>query len=162
MKTKRMNPWLLLALLMSVSQAVIFPEHARNGKLWALIQAQNEQLFSVTAPELWFSQQVDHFQTHDRQISATFQQRYYELNTFWKSPEGPVILYIGGEGALNDAPQGFVQVLAQKFGAKVQTPRLGLIPPSKRSCGCRSWRWSTASTAKASLTATSRRRTTST
>lgn len=118
----------MLALLMGLSQATIFPEHAKSGKLWALIQAQNEQLFSVTAPELWFSQQVDHFQTqHDPQTDTTFQQRYYELNTFWTSPEGPVILYIGGEGALNNAPQGFVQVLAQKFGAKV----------CQRRCCCR-------------------------
>lgn len=111
----------------SADAAVIFPEYAKGGELWKTIQAQNQMLFEVNAPELWFTQQVDHFATNSNDDSngnttvanTTYQQRYYEVNTFWNKPNGPVILYIGGEGALLNAPAGFVSVIAEKFGAKV-------------------------------------------
>lgn len=101
---------------------ITLPEYAKQGELWKQIEAQNQLLFKVpAASELWFTQQVDHFATDAATTSnTTFQQRYYEVNTFWRKPDGPVILYIGGEGALTNAPAGFVQVLAQRFGAKVR------------------------------------------
>ncbi|KAF1335987.1 Serine protease family s28, partial [Globisporangium splendens] len=103
---------------------ITFPAHAKQGDLWKSIQAQDQMLFRVNTPELWFTQQIDHFASSSAVISAkagntTYQQRYYEDNTFWKQPNDPVILYIGGEGALASAPAGFVQVLAQRYGAKI-------------------------------------------
>ncbi|DBA02672.1 TPA: hypothetical protein N0F65_010497 [Lagenidium giganteum] len=112
---------LALATNAVATDVLNFPEHAKNGQLWAMVQAQNSMLFTTQAPELWFKQKLDHFAPDSEQSgpNATFQQRYYEVNTFWKSPDGPVILYIGGEGALKNAPQGFVQELAKLFGAKI-------------------------------------------
>lgn len=110
------------SLLLAPSDAhVTLPEFAKHGELWKRVQAQSQLLFQAggSAAELWFTQRVDHFA--DDAANATYQQRYYEVNSFWRKPDGPVILYIGGEGALTAAPTGFVQVLAQQFGAKVRT-----------------------------------------
>jgi hypothetical protein len=97
--------------------ASTLPSHARNGRLWAMIQAETQGLFSTSSPEFWFKQRVDHFSESD---TSTFQQRFYEVNTHWKSPDGPVILSIGGEGALDRPPTGgFIDTLAQRWGAKV-------------------------------------------
>lgn len=103
------------------TEIMFFPEHAKNGELWARIQAENAMMFKTQSPELWFTQQLDHFASEDdhRQPNRTFLQRYYEVDTFWRRPDGPVILYIGGEGALTGAPQGFVRELAKHFGAKI-------------------------------------------
>lgn len=119
--------------------SVIFPEYAKGGELWKSIQAQNQMLFEVNAPELWFTQQIDHFAStsdsnDDMTTNTTYQQRYYEVNTFWSKPNGPVILYIGGEGALTNAPSGFVSVLAQKFGAKVCVCIVGLCHSMAMAC----------------------------
>ncbi|KAG7389148.1 hypothetical protein PHYBOEH_007563 [Phytophthora boehmeriae] len=107
---------LLLATLVACVQASTFPSHAKDGLLWQIIQEEENLLVQVDAQELWFTQQVDHFSSDS---NDTFQQRYYEQNTFWTAPNGPVILYIGGEGAMEKPPAGFVSVIAQKFGAKV-------------------------------------------
>ncbi|TMW64699.1 hypothetical protein Poli38472_011579 [Pythium oligandrum] len=98
------------------TSAFELPTHARNGRLWAMIQTESQAMFTVPTPELWFTQRHDHFASDD---SKTFQQRFYESNTYWRSPDGPVILYIGGEGALTKTPGGYVDVLAKKWGAKV-------------------------------------------
>lgn len=108
---------------------VTLPSYAAHGELWKRVQAQNQLLFqasTATNAALWFTQRVDHFATDEERTRAsltanvTFQQRYYEVNSFWRKPDGPVILYIGGEGVLTGAPAGFVHVLAEKFGAKVR------------------------------------------
>ncbi|KAE9024294.1 hypothetical protein PR002_g11495 [Phytophthora rubi] len=108
---------LLLVALCACAEASTFPPHAKDGRLWQLVQAEDQLLFRAQAQQLWFSQQLDHFS--DANANATFQQRYYEVDEFWTAPSGPVILYIGGEGALEQAPAGFVHVIAQKFGAKI-------------------------------------------
>ncbi|CAI5744740.1 unnamed protein product [Peronospora destructor] len=82
----------LLALCASAS-ASAFPSHAKGGRLWRLMQ------------------EADH--------NATFQQRYYQVDKFWTKPTNPILLYIGGEGSLDQAPIGFVHVIAEKFGAKI-------------------------------------------
>ncbi|ETM43215.1 hypothetical protein L914_11243 [Phytophthora nicotianae] len=107
---------LLLAALFVSVEASTFPSQAKNGRLWQLVQEENQLLFKTEAQQLWFNQTVDHFASDN---TSTFQQRYYEVDTFWSKPHGPVILYIGGEGAMEKAPAGFVQVIAQTFGAKI-------------------------------------------
>lgn len=111
---------LVLAALSASVEASTFPSHAKDGRLWQLVQAEDQLLFQTEAQQLWFSQKVDHLASDS---NATFQQRYYQVDKFWTKPEGPVILYIGGEGALEQAPAGFVHVIAQKFGAKVTTTK---------------------------------------
>jgi hypothetical protein len=108
---------LLLAALCACVSASTFPSHAKAGRLWRLVQAEDQQLFQTEAHQFWFSQRLDHFEASGN--ITTFQQRYYQVDKFWTAPHGPVILYIGGEGALEQAPAGFVHVIAQKFGAKV-------------------------------------------
>ncbi|KAG6966497.1 hypothetical protein JG687_00004816 [Phytophthora cactorum] len=107
---------LVLLALSAFVEASTFPSHAKDGRLWQLVQEEDQLLFKAEAQQLWFNQSVDHFASDS---SATFQQRYYEVDKFWSKPNGPVILYIGGEGALERAPAGFVHVIAQKFGAKI-------------------------------------------
>jgi hypothetical protein len=47
-------------------------------------------------------------------------QRYYVDDTYWGGEEtSPIILYIGGEGALNAMPTGFIDVIAKQHQAKV-------------------------------------------
>lgn len=52
-----------------------------------------ERLQDVTT--LWYTQKLDHFNHAD---TSTYQQRYYMNKAFWNG-EGPVFVYIGGEGA---------------------------------------------------------------
>lgn len=100
------------------------PPHTRGGRLWATIEAENALLFTAPTQARWFTQKVDHFRNETRPgddpEGPTFQQRFYEIDAFWRKPDGPVILSIGGEGSLDRAPQGFIQLLAQRFGAKVR------------------------------------------
>ncbi|KAG8002230.1 Thymus-specific serine protease [Nibea albiflora] len=44
-------------------------------------------------------QQLDHF---NRQEVNTFPQRFFVNEAFWQSPDGPVFLFIGGEGPIYD------------------------------------------------------------
>ncbi|POM57551.1 Serine protease family S28, partial [Phytophthora palmivora] len=106
----------LLGALSASSEASTFPSHAKDGRLWQLVQAEDQLLFKTETQQLWFSQNVDHFASDS---NATFQQRYYQVDKYWTKSDGPVILYIGGEGALEQAPGGFVHVIAQKFSAKI-------------------------------------------
>jgi hypothetical protein len=124
---------LALALLLASSSSPttlassVPPPHARGGRLWSLVEAENALLFTTPTQARWFPQKVDHFSAAAAD-SGTFQQRFYEVDAFWRKPDGPVILSIGGEGSLDRAPQGFIQVLAQRFGAKVRSPIASLVP----------------------------------
>lgn len=66
--------------------------------------------------EAFFTQPLDHF---SRQTNATYNQRYWVNPDFWKPPNGPVFLHIGGEGALSElsALTGEHVELAMKYGA---------------------------------------------
>lgn len=47
-------------------------------------------------------------------MKATFQQRYYQVNSFLLKPDGPVILYTDSEGVLTGVLTGFVLVATEK------------------------------------------------
>ena len=68
-----------------------------------------------------FSQRVDHLDPHNHE---TFQQRYYRKSEFFKGPGHPIILIVGGEGALDDGMfYPFIDTyLAERFGAYVLHP----------------------------------------
>ncbi|PNX73221.1 putative serine protease EDA2-like protein, partial [Trifolium pratense] len=48
-----------------------------------------------------------------------FQQRYYEFLDYFRIPDGPVFLVIGGEAPCNGIVNDYIGVLAKKFGAAV-------------------------------------------
>ncbi|CAH0473836.1 unnamed protein product [Peronospora belbahrii] len=60
---------------------------------------------------------IDHSASNN--TNRTFQQRYYQVDQYWPKPNGPIILYIDGEVKFTQAPNGFVAVTVQKFGAKI-------------------------------------------
>ncbi|RDX77842.1 putative serine protease EDA2 [Mucuna pruriens] len=69
---------------------------------------------SLTNQEHWFNQTLDHFSPYDHR---RFQQRYYEFLDYFRIPDGPIFLVIGGEGPCNGIANDYIGVLAKKFGA---------------------------------------------
>lgn len=74
-----------------------------------------------TQTEAFFDgQTLDHFNPFNK---VNFSQRYFEINDFWKSPDGPIIFHLCGEYTC----QGifdfrlFPVQLASEFGAKIVT-----------------------------------------
>lgn len=67
---------------------------------------------------LEIKQPLDHF---DPQIKVTFGQRYWVNDAFWKPQKGPIFLYIGGEGTLNEKAvlSGAHLKYAQQYGALI-------------------------------------------
>lgn len=70
----------------------------------------------------YFDQLIDHFQDSPRyapNTNATFTQRYYFDNTYYK-PGGPVFLYIGGETSgpsrFSNLQTGIIQILMNATG----------------------------------------------
>ncbi|CAN9511115.1 unnamed protein product [Ophioblennius macclurei] len=49
--------------------------------------------------EAWIYQPLDHF---NRQDIKTFRQKFFVNKAHWRHPDGPVFLYIGGEGPIFD------------------------------------------------------------
>lgn len=67
-------------------------------------------------PASWFNQNLDHF---NPSINSLWKQRYWVNDTFWEKTNGPVFLFIGGEGEANPSwiVEGEMMVLAQKYKA---------------------------------------------
>ncbi|KAG4941276.1 hypothetical protein JHK87_045147 [Glycine soja] len=72
----------------------------------------------LNTQELWFDQTLDHFSPYDHR---QFRQRYYEFLDYFRIPDGPIFLVIGGEGILNGVANDYLAVLAKKFGAAMVT-----------------------------------------
>eukprot|EP01126_Amoeba_proteus_P027853 TRINITY_DN2756_c0_g1_i20.p1 TRINITY_DN2756_c0_g1~~TRINITY_DN2756_c0_g1_i20.p1 ORF type:complete len:332 (+),score=49.04 TRINITY_DN2756_c0_g1_i20:645-1640(+) len=73
-----------------------------------------------TAPSYYPDQLVDHFSSS----TSTFTQRYYKNDTYF-TPNSPIFVIMGGEGAIPPSTGIFypwVLVLAQRFGALVVEP----------------------------------------
>lgn len=65
----------------------------------------------------WYEQKLDHF---DPQNNATWQQRYYDIDQYWDKENGPLFLYICGEGTCRKpADNSFVVNMAKKFNGRV-------------------------------------------
>jgi serine protease 16 len=71
-----------------------------------------------TISENYIVQPLDHF---DPQLKQSYKQRYYVNSAFWQQPNGPVFLYIGGEGNLDElrAATGAYVSFAQTYGALI-------------------------------------------
>lgn len=68
----------------------------------------------------WLDQPLDHF---SNTTTTTFRQRWYEVLTHWRAPDGPLILALGGEGP-QDTPYGVgdeAEAVARRTGAAVLT-----------------------------------------
>ncbi|XP_031554719.1 thymus-specific serine protease-like isoform X2 [Actinia tenebrosa] len=65
-----------------------------------------------------FNQRLDHFEVRTGNLRV-FSQRYWRNAAYWRKPDGPVFLYIGGEGALSGAEisGGHIVDMAKKYGA---------------------------------------------
>ena len=50
-------------------------------------------------PDQYLDQPLDNF---DPQVQSSYRQRYWSNDQYWDKPNGPVFLYIGGEGALSE------------------------------------------------------------
>ncbi|KHN41677.1 Putative serine protease EDA2 [Glycine soja] len=72
----------------------------------------------LTTQEQWFNQTLDHFSPYDHH---QFRQRYYEFLDYFRIPDGPIFLVIGGEGPCNGITNDYIGVLAKKFGAAMVT-----------------------------------------
>ena len=71
----------------------------------------------------WFTQRLDHF---DDSNTKTWQQRYFYNDKFFRKPDGPVFLSIGGEG---EARGGYshtlpIRVCAAQRGRDFEAPDL--------------------------------------
>ncbi|XP_047450601.1 thymus-specific serine protease [Mugil cephalus] len=66
--------------------------------------------------EAWIHQPLDHF---NRQDAATFPQRFFVNEAHWQRPDGPVFLFIGGEGPIFefDVLAGHHVDMAKEHGA---------------------------------------------
>lgn len=85
-------------------------QHHKNVKLLV-------KLANVTTN--FIEQPLDHFDLEDGKTPMTYQQRYYVNEEYWKKPDGPVFIFIGGEGELSpyNMMEGHTVEMAQNFGA---------------------------------------------
>ncbi|KDO29357.1 hypothetical protein SPRG_05893 [Saprolegnia parasitica CBS 223.65] len=107
-----------LALLGSVAMTSALhlpPTHARGGDLFKDFSAV---VSLAPAPEAqWFQQTLDHFSPKP---PLHFLQRYYVDDTYWGGQDNsPIIMYIGGEGAMDKMPTGYIDVIANEHRAKI-------------------------------------------
>lgn len=77
---------------------------------------RGDPIANVTVSKI--EQPLDHF---DPQVGRTYMQRYYVVDTYWNGSSGPVFLYIGGEGPLDEAQvnSGHHLEMAEKYGALI-------------------------------------------
>ena len=77
---------------------------------------------AIAAIPRFFEQSID----HTLNTTSTFQQRYYLNDTSWAGPGSPILVIMGGEGAIPPSVGFFypwvVDVLAPRFGALVLEP----------------------------------------
>lgn len=115
---------LLLLLLNFVDAARILreiKERVRNLQLQKAKQQLLTQAVSGRQPlqhvkEGRIHQQLDHF---NRQDVRTFPQRFFVNEAYWQAPDGPVFLFIGGEGPIYefDVLAGHHVDMAEEHGA---------------------------------------------
>ncbi|KAM9359152.1 thymus-specific serine protease [Symphorus nematophorus] len=96
-------------------------EHVRNLQLQKAKQLLLTQAASSRQPlqhvkEGRIHQQLDHF---NRQDVSTFPQRFFVNEAYWQPPDGPVFLFIGGEGPIFefDVLAGHHVDMAEEHGA---------------------------------------------
>ncbi|KAK7360156.1 hypothetical protein VNO77_02135 [Canavalia gladiata] len=110
----RQREWSIMTALLSLFLFLSFPA-ACYGVFppHTLLNKVSEGRY-LNNTELWFNQTLDHFSPYDHR---QFRQRYYEFLDYFRIPDGPIFLVIGGEGTNNGIVNDYIGVLAKKFGA---------------------------------------------
>uniref|UniRef100_A0A3B4ZTX0 Peptidase M28 domain-containing protein n=1 Tax=Stegastes partitus TaxID=144197 RepID=A0A3B4ZTX0_9TELE len=87
----------------------------KNKQLVLTLAADGRQPLQ-RVKEAWIQQPLDHF---NRQNVNTFTQRFFVNEAYWQRPDGPVFLFIGGEGPIFefDVLAGHHVDMAQEHGA---------------------------------------------
>ena len=102
-----------LLLLLTLVAAVVF-----CGEFSASVSASPSLKPPSPSRVLWFDQTLDHFEFSS---NATFQQRVFTYDEHWKTADGPLLVYFGNEGALEDFwnNTGFMFELAPQVDARI-------------------------------------------
>ncbi|ELU12877.1 hypothetical protein CAPTEDRAFT_173918 [Capitella teleta] len=92
--------------------------HREKVKLFHHFSHEPTALLRGPFIDEYFEQPLDHF---DPQVSGSYKQRYWVNADFWSGKEGPVFLYIGGEGGLTSmtVQAGEHVDLAKKYKALI-------------------------------------------
>ncbi|XP_002738015.1 thymus-specific serine protease-like [Saccoglossus kowalevskii] len=90
----------------------------KNKLRWQKVFSPNSHLMYSEFEDLYLEQPLDHF---DPLVTDIYEQRYWVNPTYWNKENGPVFLFIGGEGALGayDVEEGEHVDLAKKYGALI-------------------------------------------
>ncbi|XP_030633836.1 thymus-specific serine protease [Chanos chanos] len=88
----------------------------QRGKQHFLMRALSKSGHVARPKEGFIHQPLDHF---DGENTETFSQKFYVNDFYWDRPEGPVFLYIGGEGPMSETSvlAGHHVEMAEEFGA---------------------------------------------
>ena len=89
-----------LLLLSVISRTTCFQTEI-SYKIREYVREHQHSLYARHDPieEFTLEQPLDHFEPSQK----TFKQRYMVNTKYWRKEDGPVFLYIGGEGKLSQA-----------------------------------------------------------
>jgi len=102
-------------LMLMVNGLTDIPERARGGKLWQRKNKNSLKKLKSACMAGTYNQVIDHFEK-DKNEGSTFVQRY-NYDTSNHVENGPVFLYISGEGTLSGCANGYVAQLAEQYNA---------------------------------------------
>jgi len=109
------NTVFLVLFLLAFSYALKdLPERARGGSFYKDLMAKQQPANLKASPAQTWQAPLDHF---DASNTATFPQRFYVNDLYWKKGSGPVFYEIGGEGTLSGPPGGYIEQLAKNHSA---------------------------------------------
>jgi hypothetical protein len=121
-QTSKRNMLLLVGTAIGLWMAVIGVPNLMNGKTSSRLRNMDilmpdgrHNISSDVLEAKWLPQTVDHF---DDTNDATFDQKYFLFDKFWKGPGHPILFILGGEEPLDDLITPFVYYyMAKHFGA---------------------------------------------
>uniref|UniRef100_A0A8C6M818 Protease, serine, 16 (Thymus) n=1 Tax=Nothobranchius furzeri TaxID=105023 RepID=A0A8C6M818_NOTFU len=85
-------------ILSKIKDCVRDHQLQKNQDYLLTLTASDHQLLPQVK-ESWIYQPLDHF---NRQDINTFPQRFFVNEAYWQCPDGPVFLFIGGEGPIHE------------------------------------------------------------
>uniref|UniRef100_A0A3Q1EJE8 Peptidase M28 domain-containing protein n=1 Tax=Acanthochromis polyacanthus TaxID=80966 RepID=A0A3Q1EJE8_9TELE len=102
-------------ILRTIKQRVRELQLQKNKQLLLTLTASGQQPLQHVK-EAWIHQPLNHF---NRQDVNTFTQRFFVNEAYWQRPDGPVFLFIGGEGPIYefDVLAGHHVDMAEEHGA---------------------------------------------
>lgn len=107
--------WMVVVGLAQVFQALPFASLASLRSMDILMPDGRHNISSDVLETKWLVQSVDHF---DDSNDATFDQKYFLFDKFWKGPGHPILFILGGEDPLEDLVTAFVYFyMAKDLGA---------------------------------------------